>query len=321
MTLIAVEDELGRKLEELRRPLLGYCYRLLGSAHDAEDAVQETMIRAWRAAGRLDDPRGLRPWAYKIATNVCIDAANDRRRRAMPMDLAAPDDGSGNPGAPLPESLWVTPIPSWTVDADDPAERALSHESIQLAFVAALQHLPPRQRAVLILRDVLRWRAAEVAVLLETSVDAVNSSLRRARSALAKARHGDGSPQAGNGPVDPRLLQRYIDAFERYDVDGIVSLLHHDAVISMPPFSFWLRGNEAFGAWLRANPATCRQPRMTVTDANGSPAVAVYHHAGDGTYQPFGIHVLQWRHRKIAAIHAFLEPELFTVFDLPPARR
>jgi len=314
---VAVESVLAREMEALRRPLLGFCYRMLGSSYDAEDAVQETMIRAWRAMGRLDDPAGLRPWMYKIATNVCIDAATDRRRRAMPMDLAAPDDGRGSPGAPLAESLWLSPIPTGNVDADDPAERALSRESIQLAFVAALQHLLPRQRAVLILRDVLRFRAAEVAALLETSVDAVHSSLRRARASLAEARRGDAAPLAGHEPVDARLLRRYVEAFERFDVDAIVSLLRHDVVVSMPPFSFWLHGQDAFRLWLENNVVACDHARLILTDANGSPAAALYRAGPTGALERSGLHVLHWRDGKIASLHVFLQPALLEQFGLP----
>jgi RNA polymerase sigma-70 factor (ECF subfamily) len=310
MTL-AVETALARELADLRRPLLGFCYRMLGSVHDAEDAVQETMIRAWRGLDRLDDRSGLRPWVFRIATNVCVDAANDRRRRALPMDIAAPDDGRGAPGTPQPESAWISPVPTWKVD---PADLAVSRDSIRLAFVAALQHLAPRQRAVLILRDVLRWRAAEVATLLDTTVDAVHSALRRARAALAEARRGD---QPADEPVDPLLLQRYVDAFERYDIDGIVSLLHHDVVVSMPPYAFWLRGRDVFGRWLRARIAPCDNVRMLRTDANGVPAAALYKNDDGGGWKPVGLHVPAWRDGKVASLHAFLDPAIFTLFDLP----
>ncbi|GAA0946031.1 RNA polymerase subunit sigma-70 [Virgisporangium aurantiacum] len=305
-------QELARQLAELRRPLLGFCYRMLGSSHDAEDAVQETMIRAWRGLGRLDDRSGLRPWVFRIATNVCVDAANDRRRRALPMDIAAPDDGRGMLGTPQPESVWISPVPSWKVD---PADLAVSRDSIRLAFIAALQHLAPRQRAVLILRDVLRWRAAEVATLLDTTVDAVHSALRRARAALSEARR-DSTANGGQSvdePVDARLLQRYVDAFERYDIDGIVSLLHHDVVVSMPPYAFWLRGSDVFGRWLRARIAPCDNVRMLRTDANGVPATALYKNG----WKPVGLHVPEWRDGKIAALHAFLDPAIFTLFELP----
>jgi RNA polymerase sigma-70 factor, ECF subfamily len=314
-----VDGELERQLAELRRPLLGFCYRMLGSAHEAEDAVQETMMRAWRGLGRLDDRAGLRPWVYRIATNVCIDATNQRRRRAMPMDLAAASDGRGELGSPLPESAWVSPIPTWRVDPDDPVERAVSRESIRLAFVAALQHLLPRQRAVLILRDVLRWKAAEVATLLETSVDAVNSTLRRARSAMAHARSADVTPAAGSEPVDAQLLRRYVEAFERFDIDGIVALLHRDAVVSMPPYSFWLRGRDAFKTWLESNIVACGHARPLLTEANGVPALGIYKPGPGGVLVPAGLHALTWRRGKVVAWHAFLDPALFGMFGLPEA--
>jgi RNA polymerase sigma-70 factor (ECF subfamily) len=309
----AIEDRVTQELAELRRPLLGFCYRMLGSAHDAEDAVQETMIRAWRNLGHLDDAGGLRPWMFRIATNVCLDAATDRRRRALPMDIAAPDDGSGVPGTPLSESLWISPIPTWKVDSDDPADRAVSRDSIRLAFVAALQHLAPRQRAVLVLRDVLRWRAVEVATLLNTTVDAVHSALRRARAALAEARRDD---QTGE-PVDPRLLRRFIDAFERYDIDAIVDQLHHDVVVSMPPFAFWLRGRDAFHRWLKARTAPCDSVRLIATHANGIPALARYRADNAGVLAPVGLHVPTWRDGRILSLHAFLEPGIVDRFDLP----
>lgn len=313
----AAEASVSDELEALRGPITGYCYRMLGSAHAAEDAVQETMVRAWRGLKGLDDRSGLRPWAYRIATNVCIDALNDRRRRALPMDLAGSDDGRGDLGPPLPESTWVQPMPSRLLGVgEDPLERAVSRETIRLAFVAALQHLLPRQRAVLILRDVLRWRAAEVADLLGTSVDAVNSSLRRARVALARARSDEGLSPAPGEAVDARLLELYIDAFERFDIDRIVSLLHRDAVVSMPPFAFWLHGRDAFRVWLTSTGPACGRERHVLTEANGCPAVAVYAPGAGGALVPSAVHVLEWRDGRIAALHAFLDPSLFAVFGL-----
>jgi RNA polymerase sigma-70 factor (ECF subfamily) len=193
----------------------------------------------------------------------------------------------------------------------------VSRESIRLAFVAALQHLLPRQRAVLILRDVLRWKAAEVAALLETSVDAVNSTLRRARAALDQARRADVTPPADSAPVDARLLQRYVDAFARFDIEGIVSLLHHDAVVSMPPYAFWLRGRDAFGPWLTSNIAACGYARLVLTEANGSPAVALYRSGSSGMLTASGLHVLAWRRDQVVSLHAFLDQALFELFGLP----
>ncbi|MFD0745684.1 RNA polymerase subunit sigma-70 [Phytohabitans flavus] len=297
-------------LEEFRRPLLAYCYRMLGSHHEAEDAVQETMIRAWRGLARLDGLGGLRAWMYKIATNVCLDTLGDRRGRALPMDLTTPAEASGELGVPLVESTWVQPIPTRLVAGDDPLERAVSSESIRLAFVAALQFLLPRQRAVLILRDVLCWRAAEVASLLDTSVDGVNSTLRRARAALAEARGADPA-RAGAEAVDPALLARYVDAFERFDVDRIVALLRYDAVVSMPPYAFWLHGRDAFRDFLRAGRVGCEYRRGVATEANGVPAVAMYGPSG----QPSALHVLEWRAGRVATLHAYLDPALVPLFS------
>jgi RNA polymerase sigma-70 factor (ECF subfamily) len=228
------------------------------------------------------------------------------------MDLGVGSDGHGERGAPLPEVTWVQPIPSRLMETDDPLDRAVSRESIRLAFVAALQHLLPRQRAVLILRDVLCWRAAEVAALLETSVDAVNSTVRRARAALAEVHRDDAAAE----PVDARLLELYIDAFERFDVDRIVSLLHRDAVVSMPPYAFWLRGREAFARWFASHGKGCEHARMVPVEANGGPAVAVYRRGDSGLLEPSAVHVLEWRGGKVSALHAFLDPGLFPLFGL-----
>lgn len=307
---LTVEQE----LEQLRRPLMAYCYRMLGSVMEAEDAVQEAMVRAWRASGRVEDRDGLRPWMYRIATNVCIDALNDRKRRALPMDLATAGDPRGKLGPSLPESTWVQPFPSGLA-VSDPSEQAVSHESVRLAFIAALQYLAPRQRAVLILRDVLCWRAAEVAELLETSVDAVNSSLRRARAVLARAQ----TEPVADEPVDSALLDDYVSAFRRFDIDGIVALLHHDVVVAMPPHAFWLRGREAFRIWLGLSDNTCfgeRLVRMEGVTANGCPAVAIYE-LQDGRFVATAIQIFEIRAGKIAELHVFLQPELFRFFGLP----
>src|SRR6516225_1240563 len=222
-------------LEQYRHELTGYCYRMLGSIHEAEDAVQDTMLRAWRALDRFEEREGVRPWLYRIATNVCIDVSKGRARRALPMDVAPAQTGDLVRGDVRPEAFWIGPAPDRMVLSEgDPADSAVSRESVRIAFIAALQHLAPRQRAVLILRDVLRWRAAEVAALLETSADAVNSALRRARAALTAVDPEAAPTEPAGG--DRELLAAYVSAFEHHDVDALVALLRHDAVVDMPPY-------------------------------------------------------------------------------------
>ena len=305
------------RLEQHRRELVGYCYRMLGSIHEAEDAVQDTMVRAWRALPTFEDRTGLRPWLYRIATNVCIDMLKGRSRRALPMDVAPVATGDLRRGSARPAASWIQPAPDSLIlpPGDDPAERTVARESVRLAFIAALQHLAPRQRAVLILRDVLRWRAAEVAVLLETSVDAVNSALRRARAALG-AIDRDAAP--GQPTADDReLLAAYVDAFERNDVDALVALLRDDAILEMPPFELWMRGPDAIRRWLVAVDAF-GQEHFTPVGANGSPAVAVYRpQAPGGRPTAFSIQVLDVVDGRIGAIHVFLDPALFELFGLP----
>ncbi|MDA8312923.1 MAG: sigma-70 family RNA polymerase sigma factor [Actinomycetota bacterium] len=310
-------------LEPYRRELTGYCYRMLGSAFEAEDAVQETFLRAWRHATDFQGRSSIRSWLYRIATNVCIDMARQVQRRARPMELgpsSPPDESMLR--APLPEATWITPIADRSVagDYDDPAEVATFRESIRLAFVSALAHLPPRQRAALILCEVLRWSAAEVAALLGTTVASVNSALQRARATLSAVP----SPRA-SGPlddVDPDLLARYVDAFERYDLDALVTLLHDDAVQSMPPFELWLQGAEHIAAWMRQpQPSHCRGSRLVATSANGCPAFGQYRVDPDGGYMPWALQVLEISGGKIAEMAFFLalsEPErLFCSFGLP----
>jgi RNA polymerase sigma-70 factor (ECF subfamily) len=306
----------AEQLEQYRHELTGYCYRMLGSIHEAEDAVQDTMLRAWRALDRFEEREGLRPWLYRIATNVCIDLSKGRARRALPMDVARVQSGELVRGDVRPEAFWIGPAPDRLVLPEgDPAESAVARESVRIAFIAALQHLAPRQRAVLILRDVLRWRAAEVAVLLETSTTAVNSALRRAREAVGGADH-DLTPREPS-PENEELLAAYIDAFERDDVDGLAALLRDDAILEMPPFELWMRGPADIRHWLTKADAF-GQERFTAVNANGSPAVAVYRsQERGGTPRAFAIQVLDVAEGRIGAIHVFLEPALFAVFGLP----
>src|SRR4051795_1195985 len=266
-------DGVEDRLEQHRRELTGYCYRMLGSSFEAEDAVQETMIRAWRGIERFEGRAALRSWLYRIATNVCLDMLNGRQRRARPMDMGPAGTPEGPVGAPLPEGPRLEPIPdARVVPAEaDPAEVAQSRETIRLAFVAALQHLPARQRAVLILREVLHWKASEVAELLDTTVVSVNSALQRARSQLAASEISPTDPLQPLDEAQQALLGRYVDAFERYDMESLVSLLHEDATLSMPPYDLWLRGPDQVARWFVGIGAGCRGSRLLPVSANGSP--------------------------------------------------
>jgi RNA polymerase sigma-70 factor (ECF subfamily) len=316
-------DQLDPRLLEHRRELTGYCYRMLGSSFDAEDAVQETLVRAWRGLGDFEGRSALRSWLYRIATNVCLDSLNGRQRRALPMDLA------GDPYPPVhaslagrrPTTAWVEPVLDRQVlpEDGDPAEQAVARESIRLAFVAALQHLPPRQRAVLILREVLRWKADEVAGLLDTTVASVNSALQRARATLSDL---DGRPAPRSLDSDDReLLAKYLDAFERYDIEAFVQLLHEDATQHMPPFEMWLRGAEDIGTWMRGPGSECANSRVLPVWANGSPAVAQYRPRAGGGHEPWGLHVLEIEDGKVAHISSFLDLDsgLFVKLGLPAA--
>jgi len=315
-------ESLDPRLLEHRRELTGYCYRMLGSVFDAEDAVQETLVRAWRGIGDFEGRSALRSWLYRIATNVCLDQLSGRQRRALPMDL------SGSPWQPVESSLaarrpgtaWVEPVLDRQVlpDTDDPAERAVAKESVRLAFVAALQHLPPRQRAVLLLREVLRWKADEVAQLLDTTVASVNSALQRARATLAGL---GGVPEPRPLDEDDRdLLARYLDAFERYDIDAFVRLLHDDATQHMPPYEMWLRGRDDIGAWMLGPGEGCRNSVVRAIEANGSPAVAQWRPDGHGGHTPWALHVLEIRDGRVAHISSFLDHDdsgLFARLGLP----
>ncbi|SDK22886.1 RNA polymerase sigma-70 factor, ECF subfamily [Nonomuraea maritima] len=287
--------------EPHRAELTGYCYRMLGSGFEAEDAVQETFVKALRT---YDPARGqLRPWLFRLATNVCLDMLRGPQRRARAMDLAPAAVPGAELGVPLPESRWVQPVPDARVL--DPADLVVTRETVRLAFVAALQLLPPRQRAVLVLRDVLRWSAAETAGLLGTSVAAVNSALQRARAALPATRETDTE-------VDEALLDRYVSAFERYDVAALVSLLRADAISSMPPFTWWLRGRESIHAVLSASGAPCAGSRLVRTRANGCPAFGQYLNG-----EAFALVVMEVEGGLIAEQTTYLDPGLFPFFGLP----
>jgi RNA polymerase sigma-70 factor (ECF subfamily) len=316
MTDLATAD-VELQLEQHRVELTAYCYRMLGSGFEAEDAVQETLVRAWRGYDRFEGRAALRSWLYSIATNVCFDMLRGRRRRALPMDLGPSSRGDATPSPPQLERAWIEPIPDGQVMPEnaDPADVAISRDTIRVAFIAALQHLPPRQRAVLILREVLRWKASEVAELLGTTVVSVNSALQRARATLADA---DLTQNDAMDDDQRALLARYVDAFERFDIESLVSLLHEDATTSMPPYDFWLRGAAELGKWLRGGGKDCRGSRLMATMANGSPAFGQWRPSGPGgTFEPWCIHVLEVSDGRISAINYFVDPKLFPVFGLP----
>ncbi|MEP6681217.1 MAG: sigma-70 family RNA polymerase sigma factor, partial [Chloroflexota bacterium] len=297
-----------------------YCYRMLGSAFEAEDAVQETLVRAWRALDRFEGRSALRSWLYRIATNVCLSMLGASQRRARPMDLDAASSADRPLPSPLPEATWIEPIPDARVVAtgDDPAEVAVARESVRLAFVAALQLLPPRQRAVLVLREVLRWKADEVAELLDTTVASVNSALQRARSTLAA------SHPSGNEPAEPMdeagraLLARYVDAFERYDMDSLTALLREDATWSMPPYDMWLQTHADIRSWCLGPGIACEGSRLVPTMANGSPAFGQYKPAPDGGLEAWSLQVVELSGDRISGITFFLDTaRFFPMFGLP----
>ena len=329
--------ELEEQFELVRRELIAHCYRMLASPFEAEDAVQETFIRAWKGIERFEGRAALRSWLYRIATNVCLDMLSSRERRARPMDLGpsrepivenlnslpevtwiqpAPD------GLVLPEATWLQPLPDSVAVPDDadPAAVAEARETVKLAFVAALQNLPPRQRAVLILCEVLRWKASEVAELLETSVASVNSALQRARTTL-EARKLD---SAGTAPsvdeVDEEMLRRYVAAFESYDMEALTALIHEDAIQSMPPFALWLRGRGNIFGWWYGPGIGCKGSRVIpAPSANGAPAFGQYKPSPDGGYEPWALQVLEIEDGRVVEFTFFLDTErLFPVFGLPP---
>ena len=314
------EPQLDRQLEQHRRELTGYCYRMLGSSFEADDAVQETMVRAWRSHDRFEGRSSLRSWLYRIATNVCLDMLDGRNRRARPMEMGPEGSGEGPLGDVLPESVWLQPMPDGRVLAPetDPAELAVARESIRLAFLAALQHLPPRQRVVLILREVLRWKADEVAALLGSSVASVNSALQRARATMDSTGLTPGDVVEPEDEGQRELLGRYLDAFERYDLDSLTSLLTEDATLSMPPYPLWMRGPDNIRQWMLGVGSVCRGSRLVPTVANGMPAFGHYHPTPDGGYRAWAVQVLEISDGRITGINSFLDtPALFPLFGLP----
>jgi RNA polymerase sigma-70 factor (ECF subfamily) len=310
-----------QQLEQHRRELTGYCYRMLGSPFEAEDAVQETMLRAWRALERFEGRSALRSWLYRIATNVCLDALEGRQRRARPIDLGPAAEPIEANLHMQPEVTWIEPIPMGLVAPEDPAQLVEERETLKLAFVAALQHLPPRQRAALILCEVLRWKATEAAELLETSVAGINSALQRARATLDEAGAAASETVPEMDAEQQQLLARYVEAFQAYDIDLLTSVIREDAIQSMPPFDLWLEGRDDVLTWFFGPGIGCRGSRLiAVEPANGLPAFGQYKPSpsGDG-YEPWALNVVRMGEGGVKELTFFLSTErLFPLFGLPP---
>ena len=317
--MVSVAADFG-ELEQHRSQLTAYCYRMLGSPFDAEDAVQDALVRAWKSRESFEGRSAVRSWLYRIATNVCLDMLKSRERRIRPMDL-------GPAQAPLeqnlrwrPEEAWLEPVPMQLVSSEkDPAEVVVEKDSLRLALVAALQHLPPKQRAVLILREVLRWEASEVAELLDTSVQSVNSALQRARATLAKSNVNITDPRPRLSDSDRAMLERYVAAFERYDLSALTALLREDAKQSMPPFDMWLYGREDILTWWFGPGIACRGSRVLPTiSANGMPTYGQFKPSPNGGYDPWALQVIDVSDGRIAEITFFLDTaRLFPLFGLP----
>jgi RNA polymerase sigma-70 factor (ECF subfamily) len=318
---MAVSEEFERLTDPYRPELLAHCYRMLGSVHDAEDQVQETMIRAWRSYGDFEGRASLRTWLYRIATNACLRALENSSRRPLPSGIGGPGEYPEAPLAPSrPEVPWLQPIPDALVSSGiaDPAEVVASRQSVRLALIAALQYLPARQRAVLILRDVLRWRAAEVADLLDTTTTAVNRLLQRARARLEQVAPDEDQLHEPADPSDLDLLDKYATAFQNADIPAVMQLLRDDAVFEMPPEPTWFSGRELIGRFLQAR--VLSEPgrfQMIPTAANGQPAFAAYLRERDGMYRAHSICVLTIAASRVARVTSFNDPGLFATFGLP----
>jgi RNA polymerase sigma-70 factor (ECF subfamily) len=321
LTIAPPADELEARLEGHRSELVAHCYRMLGSPFEAEDAVQDTFIRAWKSYDRFEGRASLRSWLYRIATNVCLDMLSGRERRALPMDLGPAHTPVIENLNVLPEVTWIQPIPDGLVLGDgDPADVAVARETIKLAFVSALQHLPPRQRAVLIFCEVLRWKAAEVAELLDTSVASVNSALQRARATLEASNAASSETTAALSEDDKALLARYVKAFEQYDIDALTALMTEEATQSMPPYDLWLQGRADVLTWWFGPGIECAGSRVIPTlSANGSPAFAQYKPSASGAgFDPWALQVLELSGGKIVELTFFLDTDtLFPLFGLP----
>ncbi|MER7926506.1 sigma-70 family RNA polymerase sigma factor [Streptomyces sp. NPDC096057] len=322
-SVVTTTDDLDVRLEKHRVELTGYCYRMLGSSFEAEDAVQDTMVRAWRNYEKFEGRSSLRSWLYRIATNVCLDMLSAGNKRARPVDLSDSTPLAQAALSPRPDNTWLEPMPDARVlpTVADPAEAAVAKESVRLAFMAALQQLPPKQRAVLILREVLAWRANEVAELLDTSVASVNSALQRARATLAE-RDEKAADAAVSDPLDEeqrKLLERYVAAFEGYDMAALTALLHEDAIMTMPPFDLWLTGHDDITGFMTTIGSACEGSRLIPVQVNGLPGFAQYKPDPEkGGFSPWAVQVLEISDGGLTGFHFFLDTERwFPLFDLP----
>ncbi|MEU8847060.1 sigma-70 family RNA polymerase sigma factor [Streptomyces sp. NPDC048564] len=315
--------DLDVRLEKHRVELTGYCYRMLGSSFEAEDAVQDTMVRAWRSYDKFEGRSSLRSWLYRIATNVCLDMLTAGNKRARPMDLTESTPLAQAALSPRPDNTWLEPMPDNRVlpSTEDPAEAAVAKETVRLAFMAALQQLPAKQRAVLILREVLAWKASEVAELLDTTVASVNSALQRARATLAEQQQ-PGAEAAVCDPLDEeqqKLLERYVAAFEGYDMTALTALLHEDAIMTMPPFDLWLTGVKDITGFMTTLGAPCAGSRLLPVQVNGLPGFAQYKPDPEaGGFTPWAVQVLEVSDGRITGFHCFLDTKRwFPLFGLP----
>jgi RNA polymerase sigma-70 factor, ECF subfamily len=322
MSAPTADTAISSQLEEHRSELRAYCYRMLASPFDADDAVQETLIRGWKSYDSFEQRSSLRSWLYRIATNVCLDMHRAGQRRARPMDLGPAREPVVGNLAERPEATWLEPTPDsiLATNTADPAEAAVARDSIRLAFVAALQHLPPKQRAALILCEVLQWKAAEVAELLDTTPASINSALQRARATLEQTPNRPGTPAEELSSEERELLVRYVKAFEAYDIDALTKLIHEDATQSMPPYDLWLSGRDDIFTWWFGPGIGCKGSRVIPTvSANGSPAFGQYKPDPNGGYEPWALQVLELRDGGIGELTFFLATEtLFPLFGLPP---
>jgi RNA polymerase sigma-70 factor (ECF subfamily) len=318
MPEVTPDEEFVARAEQYRREIFAHCYRMSGSVHDAEDLVQETMLRAWRAYDSFEERASMRTWLHRIATNVCLTALEGRKRRPLPTGLGQPASDPNVSVQPDHEVPWLTPVPDAMVEHETPEDAAERLESVRLAFVAALQHLPPRQRAALVLRDVLQWRAAEVAEAVGTTTAAVNSALQRARETVRKAELDRDRKGGTLSPEQEQLLQRYVKAFWEKDVDALAEMFTDDAVWEMPPFPGWFQGPENIATLVDHQcPGGVHDMPMLPTRANGQPAFGLYMRREDGSFTPFHLQVLDLDGGRVRHVGAFFDASLFTLCGLP----